>query len=90
LIAFVLERRESAKCGVWPFLVVVLDPVLNHCPRVIERREPVRIEALVAKPSVEGPDERVVDGLSGTTEVQLDATLGGPLLERPVSTLELR
>jgi hypothetical protein len=66
LISLVLDRRESAKSGVRPFFVVVLYPESNQVPRVMERVKPIGIEALVAKPAVEGFDEGVVDGLAGT------------------------
>src|SRR4249920_1234532 len=65
-----------------PEMIVVLSPGFDLGARVIERHEPARVEALVAKAAVKRFDERVVGGLARTGEIERDAVLVGPAIER--------
>ena len=66
----------------WAVLVVVDEPLADDLASVLESVEPVRVETLVAQPSVEALNERVVDGLAWSTEVERDAVGVRPLVER--------
>ena len=53
--------------------VVVLAPGLDGSPCVRQIVEQVLVEALVTQAAVEALDERVLDGLAGLDETELDA-----------------
>ena len=55
-----------------PIVVVVEAPLFDLPPSVIETREPVEIEAVVAELPIEALDEAVFDGLAWTNECELD------------------
>ncbi len=64
-------------------LGVVLDPPrLNGLPRLLQRREPVAVEAFGAKVAVERLGEGVVRGLARPRELELHAVAVGPGVER--------
>src|SRR5215211_4871462 len=63
--------------------IVVQPPGLDELARVSQAEEPVLVQALVPQPSVEALHERVLDGLAGRDEVQLDARRVRPLIEHP-------
>jgi len=54
-------------------LVVVLEPFVDDLASVFEAIEPVRVQTLIAEPTVEAFDEGVVDGLSRTAEMKIDS-----------------
>ena len=61
------DRRDGDLMGnsaVRSFLVVVSAPSLQLFGRFCKRQEPVRIQALGAKPAIEGFDACVVGGLT--------------------------
>lgn len=58
-------------------LIVVLSPSLDLGAGVVERLEPVDVQALVAEAPVERFDRGVVRRLAPTTEVQHDALVYG-------------
>jgi len=64
-------------------LVEVRPPRLDLAPGVVQRQEPVRVQAFVAQPAIEAFDEGVVGRLSRPAEVQRDAVDVGPVIERP-------
>ena len=49
---------------------------------IVKRKKPVGVETLVAQPSVEGFDQRIVGRLAGPAEVERDLVQIGPLVER--------
>jgi hypothetical protein len=77
----VFVRRLPAKRCVRAALVVVLPPGLDLGPGVCQGQEPVRVQALIAKPSIERLHEGVVGRLARAAEVQRDGVLIGPAVE---------
>jgi hypothetical protein len=65
-----------------PALVVEAAPRFDLGPGVGKRQEPVCVEALVAQATVERFDEGIVGRLAGPGEVERDAILVGPAVER--------
>ena len=51
-------------------LIVVLSPVLDFGGRVLQRFEPVHVQAFIAEPPVEGLDGGIVRRLSASAEVE--------------------
>ena len=50
--------------------------------RILERKEPIDVQALIAKATVEGFDERIIRWFSGTREVQRHLVVVSPLVKR--------
>ncbi len=63
------------------YFVVLPPPILQFPPGVVERQEPVRIQALRPQAPLERLDERVVGRLPGATEIERDVVLVGPQVE---------
>jgi hypothetical protein len=61
--------------------VVLEAPRLDDLASVVERVEPVGVQALVAEAAIEALDEGVLRRGAGLDEVQCDAALVGPLVE---------
>ena len=80
-------RREVADRAVWPDLVVVPAPGRDHRPGVLERGEPVFVEALVAELAVEAFDVGVLRRFARLDQHQLHAVGLRPLVERPAGEL---
>lgn len=59
-------------------LVVVLTPLMNFVPGLVQRPKPVLVEALVPEFAVQALDEGVLCGLSGLDEAEIDVVLLGP------------
>ena len=70
-----------------PDLVVVDPPLLDDPARIVERFEPVDVEAFVAELPVEALDVGVLVRLSRVDESQVDASLLGPPQEGPAGEL---
>src|SRR5450759_3585433 len=68
-------------------VVVVEAPGFDRLARIVERRKPMRVEALEAELSVEAFDEGILIRLAGLDEAQLDSALLGPGQERPAREL---
>ena len=68
-------------------MVVIIAPVGQEAPGVGEPQEPVLIQALVPQLPVEAFDVAVLRRLARLDEVQLDAVLVGPLIQRPADEL---
>lgn len=64
-----------------PFLVVLVQPVIGDRAHLVDRLEHVRVEHFIAIGLVEAFDERVLIGLAGLDEAQLDPSLVAPLGE---------
>src|SRR5215468_206446 len=63
-------------------LVVIDPPRLDPRARIVEVEKPVLVEALVTELAVERFDEGIVDRFTGSDEMQLNAILGRPRVER--------
>jgi hypothetical protein len=63
-------------------LIVMPPPRLDLALRVRQRQEPVRVEAFVAQTAVERLYKGVVGRLAEPAEVERDAVLVGPAVER--------
>ena len=63
--------------------IVIVSPSFCHGPCFIERQEPVLVQALDTKPTVERLDERIIRGLSWPAGVELNAIEGGPYIQAP-------
>ena len=61
-------------------LVVVLSPLVNLAPGVLQRQESVGIEALLPQSAIEAFHLGVVRGFARSAEVKLDAALIGPFV----------
>ena len=84
-----LGRRQGKFLGCQPpqgsvrtALIVMPPPRLDLALRVRQRQEPVCVEAFVAQSAVEGLHECVVGRLAGPAEVDGDAVLVSPAVER--------
>jgi len=71
-----------AETRVRPLLIVFDSPSLDFAARV-ERDEDVFVQTFLSQAAVEAIDEEVLDRLSRLDELQLHATLVGPLIEYP-------
>ena len=65
----------SPQRAVRPVLIVVSFPLQDLLLRVIDREEELDVQMLVAQPSIEALDERIVHGFARSAEDQ-----PGPLL----------
>ena len=63
-------------------MIVILSPGFYSLPGVFDRFELVHVQALIAQPTVEGLDESVLRRLPGPDEVELDAVVPRPLIQR--------
>ena len=64
----------------WSFCIVIGPPSLGNFLGFLDVHKPVVVQALVSELSVEGFNERVLDGLAGIDEMQVDSVLLSPLL----------
>lgn len=78
----IFDRRQPAKRCVRTALVVVSPLGLDLGSGVLQRQEPVRVQALVPQAAVERLHESVVGRLTRPAEVERDAVLIGPAVER--------
>ena len=65
----------------WPLLVIFWDPQFGNLTHLVERIEQMCIENLLAVGTVKPFDKRILVGLSGLDEPQLDLLLLAPLHE---------
>lgn len=63
-------------------LVIVLAPDFDFASRILKRQEPTRVEAFLAKASVEGFILHVGGRLAWTRDVNFHAILVRPFVER--------
>ena len=56
-------------------MVLMLSPVFDDRPRVVEIQEPVQVQAVPPEFAVEAFDEGILCQLAGLDEVQLDLSL---------------
>lgn len=62
----------------WSLLVVMSSPGVDLGAGVLQRFEPMLIQAALAVPTVEALDERVLHWLAGLDEVQFHSVVRGP------------
>ena len=65
----------------WPLGVVVSEPVSAEVASMLDAREAVLVQELVADAPVEALRIRVLDGLAGADEVVFDSTGVAPGVE---------
>lgn len=65
-----------------PTLIVVPSPGLDLRPGVLERLEPVEVQAFVTERPVEGLDEAVVRRLPGAAEIDSDPVMVRPEIQQ--------
>ena len=73
--AYALEvelLRASRLCPLRPFFIVLDTPCIDFILRIVERREPVLVHALLSHEGAERFDVGIVRSLSRTAEVQRD------------------
>ena len=75
-------RGLIVQCAVRPMLVVVPAPGSDRDTGLKQARKPMVVQALIPKPAVEALDERVLRGFPGLDQLELNAMLAGPLVER--------
>ena len=73
-----LRRCLVAQSTMRTNAIVIVSPSFCHGPYFIERQEPMLVQALDTKPTIERLDERIICGLSWPAEVELHAVEGGP------------
>lgn len=61
-------------------LVIVPPPSFNLALGVIQRQEPMRIQAFLTQPPIEGLDLGIVSRSAGAREIQFDAVLVSPAI----------
>jgi hypothetical protein len=61
-----------------PVLIVIDSPCFNLLSGIVERHKDMRVHTLIAKPSIETLNHRILHGFSGLDEVQLDAMIVRP------------
>lgn len=70
------RRRHPLQRRVMARLVIVLAPALDFASGVLQRQEPMRVEAFLVKASVAGFVLRIIGRLARAGEVNLHAHLG--------------
>ena len=83
------QRRLFAQSTMRTNAIGIIPPSFCHGPCFIERQEPVLVQTLVAKPTIERLNERIIRWLSWPAEVELHAARVPKLLEMnsgPLST----
>ena len=78
-----LERRPVPQRGMRTNPIVILPPGFCQPLGFVQRQEPVLIQALVTKPSIERLDHSIIRGLSRPAEVELHAVEGGSQIQAP-------
>src|SRR5277367_3415616 len=73
-----LLRRLIAQRTMWTFPVILLPPVRQGAPNIVQGPEPARVEALVAESPVEALDVAVLHGTAGLDVHQSDLPVLGP------------
>src|SRR5574343_69947 len=81
------RRRNAPDAAVWPDLVVVAPPVGYLRTSLVQRLEPVLVQALIAEPPVETLDVAVLHGSSGFDQDVPDAVALRPGDEGPAGEL---
>lgn len=60
-------------------MVVVLSPLRQFLPHILQGEEDFHVQALIAEASVEAFDEAVLDRLARSNKIQQDAMAIGPV-----------
>ena len=61
-----------------PVLIVIDSPRFNLLSGIVERYEDISLQTLIAKPSIETLNHRILHGFAGIDKVKLDAMVVGP------------
>ena len=73
-----LERRPVPQRGMRTHSIVIVSPRFRQPCDVVQRQEPVLVQALVTKLPIERLDHRIVRRLSRSAEVELHTVEVGP------------
>ena len=82
-----LGRGQLAEGTVRPNVVVFVPPSFDGNAGSVDRGEPVKIEVVISKDTVETLDKCVLLWLAGLNEVELDVAAVGPGVECPTGKL---
>ena len=77
------ERRLVAQSTMRTNATVIVPPSFCHGLCFIERKEPMLVQALDTKSTIERLDERIIRGLSWPAEVELHAVEVRPQIQAP-------
>ena len=77
-----LVRRQTRQGTMWSEAIILFLKQLDFFFRILERKEPVDVQALIAKAAVEGFNERIIRWFSGPREVQRHLVVISPLVQR--------
>ena len=80
-------RREIAQRTMWPGIVVIVLPRVQHNSDLGEGGEQRLVQQLVAQAGVEALDEGILGGLAGSDVVPLDLDLMAPAQHRHAGQL---
>jgi hypothetical protein len=61
--------------------LVVLSPLMQYRPGVLDGMESVLVQAFVPELAVQAFDKRILCGLAGPDQLELDAVMTGPLVQ---------
>ena len=81
------ERRLVAQSTMRTNAIVIIPPSFCHALCFIERQKPVLVQTLVAKPTIERLNERIIRWLSWPAEVELYAVEVSPQIQAPRNEL---
>ena len=65
--------------------VIIPTPVLDGVPGMFQTYKPIDVQAFIPQPAIEAFNEGVLDRLAWANEVQFDASLVSPLIQRLTS-----
>jgi hypothetical protein len=82
-----LLRRQVAEARMRPRAIVLIAPLLDLAPPIVERAEHLLIEALLAQATVKRFDESILDRLARLDELQAHSATIGPLVHHPPAKL---
>ena len=77
-----LVRRQTEQGTMWSEAIILFLKQLDFFFCILEREEPVDVQAFIAKAAVEGFDEWIIRWLSGPREVERHLVIIGPLVQR--------
>src|ERR1044072_3311560 len=77
-----LSSSQTRQGTMRPEAIILFLKQLDFFFCILERKEPIDVQALIAKAAVEGFDERIIRWFSGPREVQRHLVVVGPLVQR--------
>ena len=68
-----LDWGQSTKRAVWPVVVIVMLPCLQHLPNLIQRSKLINVQTLITQSAVKSFNQPVLGGFARPDEVELHA-----------------